>query len=236
MKGGNETAREIVAEMQREAAEYSQKSDSITCGVYSICITDYADRLDAALAREAAPAPKPQKFDEAAFDAAVSKPSGWDAVADPVAEIRRMRDGTPSSPEEVLEVLRAFHDAHYSVFPRDELTERLCHAYHDQFVADAPVGNAAKMRAALEVVGRMASSCLLDEGCGYAKTLDNCEAMSSLAHTALSAPPRNCDAMTADEAKRAWNEYRHSVPLPRGGWDFWHVINWMYAKAEGGAQ
>lgn len=35
----------------------------------------------------------PAKFDEAAFDAAVSKPNGWSGVADPVAEIRRMRDG-----------------------------------------------------------------------------------------------------------------------------------------------
>ena len=35
----------------------------------------------------------PAKFDEAAFDAAVSKPNGWSGVADPVAEIRMMRDG-----------------------------------------------------------------------------------------------------------------------------------------------
>ena len=33
------------------------------------------------------------KFDEAAFDAAVSKPNGWSNIADSVAEIRRMRDG-----------------------------------------------------------------------------------------------------------------------------------------------
>jgi hypothetical protein len=39
------------------------------------------------------PTPKSQKFDEAAFDAATSKPNGWSDVADPVAEIRRMRDG-----------------------------------------------------------------------------------------------------------------------------------------------
>lgn len=34
-----------------------------------------------------------RKFDEAAFDEAVSKPNGWSDVDDPVAEIRRMRDG-----------------------------------------------------------------------------------------------------------------------------------------------
>ena len=32
-----------------------------------------------------------EKFDEAAFNEAISQPNGWDAVADPVAEIRRMR-------------------------------------------------------------------------------------------------------------------------------------------------
>ena len=32
-------------------------------------------------------------FDEEAFDDMASKPNGWSSVADPVAEIRRMRDG-----------------------------------------------------------------------------------------------------------------------------------------------
>ena len=32
-------------------------------------------------------------FDEAAFDAMASKPNGWHDVADPVTEIRKMRDG-----------------------------------------------------------------------------------------------------------------------------------------------
>ena len=37
-------------------------------------------------------------------------------------------------PATVFAILRDFHNAHYSVFPRDELTERLCHAFYDQFV------------------------------------------------------------------------------------------------------
>lgn len=37
-------------------------------------------------------------------------------------------------PGTVFAILRDFHDNHYSVFPRDELTERLCHAFYDQFV------------------------------------------------------------------------------------------------------
>lgn len=38
-----------------------------------------------------------KKFDEAAFDAAVAKPNGWSGVADPVAEVRKMRDGDEPS-------------------------------------------------------------------------------------------------------------------------------------------
>jgi len=35
------------------------------------------------------------KFDEAAFDEATSKPNGWNEVPDPVAEVRQMRGDTP---------------------------------------------------------------------------------------------------------------------------------------------
>lgn len=62
-------------------------------------IRDYADRIEAAAKREAAglkaESVKPTAFDEAAFDEAVSKPNGWSEVADPVAEIRRMRGAAP---------------------------------------------------------------------------------------------------------------------------------------------
>ncbi len=37
-----------------------------------------------------------EKFDEAAFEAAISGPNGWDAVADPVAEVRRLRGDDPA--------------------------------------------------------------------------------------------------------------------------------------------
>lgn len=39
-------------------------------------------------------------------------------------------------PQQVLNVLAQFHDEHYSVFPRDQLTERLCHAFYGEFVKD----------------------------------------------------------------------------------------------------
>jgi len=43
-------------------------------------------------------------------------------------------DAVLKDPGTVYAILRDFHNAHYSVFPRDELTERLCHAFYDQFV------------------------------------------------------------------------------------------------------
>lgn len=47
-------------------------------------------------------------FDEAAFDAATSKPNGWSEVPDPVAEVRRMRgdaqEGNAAALREALEL------------------------------------------------------------------------------------------------------------------------------------
>lgn len=37
-------------------------------------------------------------------------------------------------PGTVFAILRDYHNAHYSVFPRDELTQRLCHAFYNQFI------------------------------------------------------------------------------------------------------
>lgn len=50
-----------------------------------------ADALNAGALVEAFRRNDEKKFSPAKFDAAVSKPNGWDAVADPVAEVRRMR-------------------------------------------------------------------------------------------------------------------------------------------------
>lgn len=61
-----------------------------------------------------------------------------------------------------------------------------------------------------------------------------CDLFEKQIEAALSAPARNCDKMTEEEALAAWEKYRHSVPLPRGGWDFRHIVKWLYANAEGG--
>ena len=58
---------------------------------------------------------KPKKFDEAAFEAAISGPNGWDAVVDPVAEVRRMRGDAPHGNAAALrlcdELIQAAYDA-----------------------------------------------------------------------------------------------------------------------------
>jgi len=52
-------------------------------------------------------------------------------------------------------------------------------------------------------------------------------------HTVIAEAPRNCDVLSEEAANEAWDEYRHSHVLPRGGWDFRHIIAWLYSKAEG---
>ena len=54
-----------------------------------------------------------RKFDEAAFDKAVAKPNGWSGVADPVAEIRRMRDGDEAFGKDVLRTALSLVRAHF---------------------------------------------------------------------------------------------------------------------------
>lgn len=62
-------------------------------------------RVDELLAKADA-TPQPTLFDESAFDAAVEKPNGWSEVADPVAEIRRMRgDEQPGNAAALRSVL-----------------------------------------------------------------------------------------------------------------------------------
>jgi hypothetical protein len=46
-----------------------------------------------------------EKFDEAAFEAAISKPTAWDEVQDPVSEVRKMRGDDPQGNETVGGIL-----------------------------------------------------------------------------------------------------------------------------------
>ena len=43
-------------------------------------------------------------------------------------------------------------------------------------------------------------------------------------------PIRNCDVLSEKAANEAWKEYMRSHALPRGGWDFRHIIAWFYSK------
>lgn len=54
-----------------------------------------------------------RKFDEAAFDEAVAKPNGWSGIADPVAEIRKMRDGDEAFGKDVLRTALSLVRAHF---------------------------------------------------------------------------------------------------------------------------
>lgn len=88
----------------------------------------------------------------------------------------------------------------------------------------------AAMREALELIVRLADDGMIqprskgedDEHC-FVAALD-------IARAALSAPARNCDILSEKAANEAWDDYRHTYVLPRGGWDFRHIIAWLYAK------
>lgn len=43
---------------------------------------------------------------------------------------------------------------------------------------------------------------------------------------------RNCDVLSEAAASKAWNEYQHAHAVPRGGWDFRHIIAWFFAPEE----
>lgn len=63
-----------------------------------------------------------RKFDEAAFDEAVSKPNGWSDVDDPVAEIRRMRDG--DAPGNAAALRKALNRVEHLANDLRNITER----------------------------------------------------------------------------------------------------------------
>lgn len=52
---------------------------------------------------------------------------------------------------------------------------------------------------------------------------------------ALSAPARNCDKYAnVEDAETAWFDYKMSCPYPPGGWSDGDLLEWFFAKAEGG--
>lgn len=113
-------------------------------------------------------------FDEAAFDAAVSKPNGWSDVANPVAEIRRMRgDAQPGDAAALRDVMKEISvqclyvaegisdEADYGRVTlmriRDKIRAALSAemAERDTRRELSSPGNAAAMREALEKIANM---------------------------------------------------------------------------------
>lgn len=152
---------------------------------------------------------KPKKFDEAAFDAAVSKPNGWSEVQDPVAEVRRMRGDEPQGNA------AAMHEALLSV--RKPIAYRGGDlARYTLPVIDAalktppePAGNAAMMLMAIEVlwdvIGQFSNNIL--DGQMQLVLSDMLIPAKNAYHRALAAPPRNCDVGTADEQMRRYCKF-----------------------------
>ena len=192
-----------------------------------------------------------RKFDEAAFDKAVAKPNGWSGVADPVAEIRKMRDGDEAFGKDVLRtalsLVRAHFDGAEGVFLEKsrELAARLDKEGRGDLASfvraqtgDEPswvpmerkrrAGNVAALRAALNqlcenLLNRIAGVCpnLTDEG------------MLLLAEKALAAPPRNCDRcefwedLWGLEFVKLWPDVTDDLQRA------WLFVRWLFAPAKG---
>lgn len=93
------------------------------------------------------------------------------------------------------------------------------------------VGNAAKMREALEICASMGEQIDYQLGSSedtvYAFRGERCLAhnISECARAALSSPPRNCDVLSKDEVLEMLKDRSFSKE---------DTIEWLYGKAEGG--
>ena len=118
------------------------------------------------------------------------------------------------------------------------------------------VGNAAKMREALEKFSEVYLSELQfpldgDSFAIYnsdkmeitipywrvAELLNEVKVAQDIAKAALSAPPRNCDMLDNEtDARVAWNEYCTSENLPRSSTTEGAFVHWLFAEAKGKAE
>lgn len=202
-----------------------------------------------------------RKFNEAAFDKAVAKPNGWSGVADPVADIRKMRDGDEAFGKDVLRtalsLVRAHFDGADNVFLEKsrELAARLDKEGRGDLASfvraqtgDDPSwvpmerkprvapGNAAAMRAALESIE---DDCRVldrkdmweEEGECYYDALRD---IREKVNTAFSAPARNMDRFaTAEEARGAFEkDHLHGVVRNL----YTATFDWLFAPAQEGKE
>lgn len=179
-----------------------------------------------------------RKFDEASFDAAVAKPNGWSGVADPVAEVRRMRDGDGGAfgkdvMRTALSLVRAHFDGADDVFLEKsrEFAARLDNEGRGDLASfvraqtgDEPswvpmerkprAGNAAALRAALKDV--------LDHApfaTDHATMLTGGNDLLARLRHAYYAPARNCDRFA--DVLRASEAYEATkTDLPFEEWLF----------------
>lgn len=185
----------------------------------------------------------------AAFDKAVAKPNGWSGVADPVAEIRKMRDDDESLGKLVLRkalsLVRAHFDGADDVFLEksrelaailDESGRVALASYVRAQTGDEPSwvpmerkprvapGNAAALRTALDRISQM---------CGVGPNEVSAIAIGHICDRALAAPARNVDRFaTANDAVEGYIAAHPHDYEP----DASTYGSWLFAPAEGGAE
>lgn len=95
---------------------------------------------------------------------------------------------------------------------------------YEPHIQSEPVGNAAKMREAL-----MKIQLVCWKAGGTMRYSVACGIIKAKSRAALSAPPRNCDKYSHDEALRIWSSLPESKE--NGCFDVW-----LYAEAKGDAK
>ena len=95
-------------------------------------------------------------------------------------------------------------------------------------------GNQQKMREALEYVIQWREDCISEEGA------DNVDDMMEVVNAALSAPARNCDALSADDVKSRFKERMASSDMGLIGENIVEVVSgvvdFLYATEKGSSQ
>jgi hypothetical protein len=99
---------------------------------------------------------------------------------------------------------------------------------YEPHIQSEPVGNAAKMREVLNSARRTLSKWKIDTPVSAWHEFDL--AMDGI-DAALSAPPRNCDLYTTDEAIRKYDWSTRFSPCGEAEWICF--IDWLFAEAKG---
>lgn len=165
-------------------------------------------------ARESVPSPIPPKLDAEAIEKIKREMAEMPITTMPPTVATPF--GNAAAMRLCDELIQAAYDA--DICSPGDLAHRV-RKIKEAINANAPFGNAAAMREALEELASWDAHCPDTE-------------LHKIASAALSAPARNCDRF--EDADAAVAAFRREMRPGNPNIDLYHVIDWLFAKAEGG--